>query len=183
MEQTATSTTWIQDARKRGLVLGVIHVVIFLVIYMTVPSLIAGFLYLLLIIFLNIGYSVYSGIQWRNELGGFMAYGDAFKYALVLLLFDALVGLVFGMVFLTIDPSYPETMAQLQFDSSLYWAQKFGAPEATLEDMRSKFDLEKMAANFSYFGMLKGAGIGLIFDAIGAAIIALFVRKNKPETF
>lgn len=183
MEQPATATTWIQDARKRGLILGVIHVVLFLVIYMFVTNLLTGFAYLLLVIALNIGYSIYSGQQWRKELGGFMSYGDAFKYAFVLLLFDGLVGIVFGVIFVTIDPSYPETMAQSQFETSIYWAQKFGAPEATLDQMREKFDVQKMAENFSYFGILKGAGFVVIFDLIGAALIALFTRKNKPETF
>jgi len=182
MEETTTKNAWLQDAMKKGLILGVVHIVIFLLIYMLVPSKLTGFSYLTLILVLNIGYSIYCGRQWRNQLGGFMGYGEAFKYAFMLLLFNGIIGSVFAIIFLLVDPSYPETMADSQLDTSLYWAQKFGAPEATVDQMREKFDRDEMVGRYGFAGMLKGFGIVLIFYAIGASLIALFTRKNKPET-
>lgn len=182
MEENVTNSSWFQDALKKGVVLGVIHCIIFLIIYMVMPSKLTGFSYLFLIMILNIGYSVYYGNQWRTQLGGFMEFGYAFKHAFMLLLFNGIVGLVFNLIFVTIEPSYPELMSQGQLDTSVYWAGMLGAPEATLSEMREKFDFDDMAKNYSYLGMLKGFGVLLICYALGASLIALFTRKIKPET-
>jgi hypothetical protein len=130
----------------------------------------------------NFGFCIYQGSQWRNDIGGFMSYGDAFKYVFVVLVFNGLLYSVFSVIFLMIDPTLPELMAQSQLDTSIYWAQAFGAPEETLEQMREQFNSEEITERFGLMGVLTGFGIGLIFYAIGAAIMALFVRKNQPET-
>jgi hypothetical protein len=74
-------------------------------------------------------------------------------------------------------------MADSQLDTSIYWAQKFGAPESSLDEVREKFNPEDVTERFTIVGQLMGFGIGLIFYAIVAAISGLFVRKNQPETF
>lgn len=184
MEANATSApgaAWFQDAMKKGIILGIIHMFIFVLLYYLAPHKLAGFTYLFIIMVINFGYIIYSGIQWRNEIGGFIGYVDALKYAFVVFLFNGLLGFIFGFLFLFIEPTMPEVFAQAQLDTSLYWAQKFGAPENAIEEMRDKFDKQEIIDRFSLWGQIKGLGIVSIFYAIGALIIALFVRKNEPE--
>lgn len=183
MEETTSKTAWLQDAIKKGLILGIIHTIVFFIIYYVVPNKLTGFSYLFFMIALNIGYVIYQGANWRKELGGYLDYGSAFKYSFVLLTANGLLGMIIGAVFLLIEPSFPEVFAQAQLDTSLYWAQKFGAPEETLESMREKFDSEAIAKQFTLTGQLKSFGFMLILYAVGSLITALFIRKNKPETF
>jgi hypothetical protein len=182
MEKTTTSdVSWLQEAMKKGFILGAVHIFIFILIYFLAPSKLTGFSYLLTILGINIGYCIYQGIQWRNETGGFMGYGAAFKYAFMILLFNGLLNTVFVVIFLFIDPTFPDTMAQSQLDTSVYWAEKFGAPEETVEKMQENFNPEDITKQYTPLGLLKSVGIVSIFYAIGALIIALFVKKNEPE--
>lgn len=182
-ENVTTSNSLVQDATKKGLVLGLVHIIIFLVIYYLLPSKLTGFLYLFFIIILNMSYSIYNGIQFRNEAGGYIDYGPAFKYVFILLIVNGVLGLIFSAAFVLVEPSYPDVMAQSQLDTQLYWAQKFGAPESAIDEMRDKFDFEEMKNRYSFKGLLFGSLFVALFDAIGAAIGALFVRKRMPETF
>jgi hypothetical protein len=182
-ENVSTSNNLVQDATKKGLMLGLVHIIIFLLIYYLMPSKLTGFLYLFLIMFLNLGYVIYNGIQFRNEIGGYMDYGPAFKYVFILLIVNGVIGLLFGAAFVLVEPAYPDVMAQSQLDTQLYWAQRFGAPESAIDEMRDKFDFEEMKNRYSFKGLLFGSLFVVLFDAIGAAIAALFVRKRMPETF
>jgi len=183
MEQnTAISFPWMQDAAKKGAVLAMIHILIFCVLYYAMPNKLTGFSYLFLIIALNLTYSVYNGNAFRSELGGYVAFGPAFKYVLVLLVTNGLINIVFAIIFLMIEPAYPDIMAQSQLDTSVYWAEKFNAPENVIEKMKDEFDFDGTKERFSFSGLLLSFGIGLIFYSIGAAIAGLIVRKRVPET-
>ncbi len=183
MEETSTQTSWFQDAMKKGLLLGVIHIFIFVILYVALPGKLAGFSYLTVILVLNIGYLIFQGRQWRNQVGGFLLYGAAFKYLFILLVFNGLIYIVFSAVFLLIDPSLPQVMAQAQLDTSIYWAEKFGAPEASIDQIKEKFDFEEIEKRYSYSGMLLGFGVALIFYAIGAFIVGFIARKEQPVEF
>jgi hypothetical protein len=183
MEETTTTSknAWFQDAMKKGLVLGAIHIVAFLLLYVLFPNKLTGLSYLVGIMALNLTYGIVQGISWRRENGGYLEYGVAFKYAFILLVFNGLIYLVFSFIFLLVDPSFPQQMADSQLDTQVYWATKFGAPEEALDKMKDEFDEEEMIKRFSFSGLMLSFGFALIFYAIGAAIIALFVRKREPE--
>jgi hypothetical protein len=182
MEETTTPrVSWLQEAMKKGFILGAVHIFLFVLLYFLVPSKLTGFSYLFTIMAINIGYCIYQGIQWRNETGGFIGYAAAFAYAFVILFFNGLLNTVFIAIFLFIDPTLPDTMAQSQLDMSVYWAEKFGAPEDAVEKMREDFNPEDITKQYTPLGFLKSIGLVSIFYAIGALIIALFVKKNEPE--
>jgi Protein of unknown function (DUF4199) len=178
-----TTTTWYQDAAKKGLILGIIHILIFPLLYYTFPSKLTGFSYLFFIMVFNFGYLIFHGINYRKEVGGYIEFGPVFKYVLVILVANGIVNTIFMAVFLLLEPGYPEIMAQSQLDTSIYWAQRFGAPEASLDEMREKFDFEDISKRYNYGGLLFGFGIALIFYVLAAAIVGLFIRKRVPETF
>ena len=182
-ENVTTSDGLVQDATKKGLILGLLHIIVFLVIYYLIPSKLTGFLYLFFIVLLNLSYFIYNVIQFRNETGGYMDYGPAFKYVFILLIVNGVLGLLFSAAFILVEPSYPDIMAQSQLDTQIYWAQRFGAPESAIDEMRDKFDVEDMKSRYGFRGLLLGGLFVALFDALGAAIAALFVRKRMPETF
>ncbi|MEQ8531392.1 MAG: DUF4199 domain-containing protein [Imperialibacter sp.] len=181
MEQEFNTKEMIQEAIKKGSILGVIHIVVFMLLYLLAPSKLTGFSYVAAILVINIGYCIYEGIRFRNEIGGFMTYGKAFQYSFIILAANGLVGVVFMALFILIDPSFPEMMAQNQLDTSVYWAQRFGAPAESLDQLEDNFNKEDILANYSAFGFVKGYGIGLIFYALGGLIVAIFSKKSEPE--
>lgn len=178
-----SKTLFYQDAIKKGLVLGFIHILIFLVLYILFPSKLTGFSYVFIILAVNLGYGIYQGIKYRNSIGGFIGFGIAFQYALIILVVNGLLNTIFLVIFLFLDPSLPDAMAQSQLDTSIYWAQKFGAPDEAIDGIQEKFNPEDVTKRYAPLGLLSGFGIALIFYAIGASIIGLFVKKNQPETF
>ena len=185
MEETATTETrpWHKDALEKGIILGGIHIIVFLIVYFFFTNKITGFTYLFFIMLFNLGYCIYQGIQWRKEKGGYLEYGDAWLHAFMVLTVNGIVGVVFTVIFVLIFPSFPETMAQSQLDTSLYWAERFGAPEEAIEKMEEDFDYEQVTDGFTFTGHMLRFGIGLIFYAIAATITSFFVRKRVPEKF
>lgn len=181
MEENTTQTTWFNHAMKNGLILGAIHIVIFLLLYSLMPSKLTGFSYIFVILVLNFGFTIYQGSQWRKEIGGFMEFGPAFKYAFILLLFNGLLYTVFSVAFLLADPAFPQLMAESQRDTSLYWAEFFGAPDETIEQMRDQMDIDELAKQYTLAKSFMGLGIAVCFYALGALIMALFIRKRQPE--
>ncbi len=182
MEETiSTPFPWLQDAMKKGAILGMIHIMIFLALYFLMTNKLTGFSYLLAILILNLGFSIYNGIEFRKEMGGYIDFTSVFKYIFVLLTTNGVINIVFIALFLLIEPAYPEVMAQSQLDTSVYWAQRFGAPEQAIEKIHDDFDFEEIKGRFNYSGLLFSFGIGLILYAIGALITALIVRKREPE--
>jgi hypothetical protein len=177
------NNSWLQDAIRKGLVLGIIHILVFLLIYLFVPSKTTGFSYVAFIFVLNALYLIYFGRKWRQEIGGFLPYGPAFKYLLVLLLANGILYTIFSVVLLLADPSYPEVMAEAQLNTNIYWAERMGAPGSAIDKIRDDFNVEDVAKGFSWRGILISVVALPIIYSIVASIFALFIRKEKPETF
>jgi hypothetical protein len=180
---SVSQNSWLQDAMKKGLILAIIHIVVFLIIYFFFTNKLTGLSYLFFIIVFNMVYTYINGKQWRNEIGGYIEFGDAFKYAFLLLVTSGVIQAIFSAVFLFVEPSFPDVMAQSQLDTSLYWAQKFGAPDETLEKITETYNPEDITKRFTFTGQLLGFGLALLFYALGAAIVALVVRRREPVVF
>lgn len=187
MEEVTTEETvresWVKDAVKKGFILALIHIIVFVSLYFLASSKLTGFSYLFFIIALNLGYAIFHSIQLRRAEGGYIGFGAVFKYVFVLLASSGLIQIVFSVIFLLVEPQYPTVMADSQLDTSMYWAQKFGAPQEALDKMQADFDHEEIVGRYSLSGLPFSFGLGLIFYCIGAVIVALIVRKNMPEKF
>jgi hypothetical protein len=177
---TVPQYSWWQDALKKGLVLAIIHIFIFLIIYYFFPSKLTGLSYAFLIVVLNMSYCFINAKGYRTLLGGYIDFAHAFKYVLVLLVVSGVIQTLFSALFLLLEPSFTQVMANSQLDTTLYWAQKFGAPDQTLEKIQEEYDPEEMTSKFTASGQLFAFGIAYV---LGAVIVALFVRKREPEQF
>jgi hypothetical protein len=114
-----------------------------------------------------------------------MTFGAAFNFSFFAILISGLIGLIGSLLlFHVIDPSLPQVLGEITFESQLEMMEKFGAspdslaPEV-LDDMR-----EASASNFTLLGQLKGFGFGLIAYAIIALILgAILKKKDKSLDF
>lgn len=183
METQDEKKTIVQFALRKGLVLGVIHVFVNVLLYVLFPSKLAGFSYLAFVILINLIYSIYCVIEWRREQsGGYISFSKAFQISILILIFNGLLSsLIFPIVHSSIDDSYAQVYVDAQVDTSVYWAQRFGAPEEALEDMREKMDTEELTKRYgSITGISTGFGMAILFYGLGSLIVALIARKNEP---
>ena len=175
----------IQSAVRPGIILGLFSLVLTYVAYFIDSSYLASGYFGLVALVLFFALIIYFGKEYRNELGGFMSFGTAFNFSFFTILISGLIGLVGSiLLFHVIDPSLPQVLGEITFESQLEMMEKFGAspdslaPEV-LDDMR-----EASASNFTLIGQLKGFGIGLIAYAIIALILgAILKKKDKSLDF
>ena len=175
----------IQSAVRPGIILGLVSLVLTYVAYFIDSSYLASGYFGLVALVLFFALIIYFGKEYRNELGGFMSFGTAFNFSFFTILISGLIGLVGSiLLFHVIDPSLPQVLGEITFESQLEMMEKFGAspdslaPEV-LDDMR-----EASASNFTLIGQLKGFGIGLIAYAIIALILgAILKKKDKSLDF
>lgn len=181
MEETQDQPVTIYNhALKFGLILGVISIMCVILIYVVDLSIMASFKFLGIMLVLGLGVTIYAGINYRNEIGGFLPYGKAFIHGAVLLAVSGLVGLVFNLVLYTIiDPELPQKLTEAIAENTEQLMTRFGAPPESIEPALDKIRAET-PANFAPFGLVKGYLTALIWYAVIAAITSLFVRKNQP---
>ena len=182
MEEIDEKRTILQESQNRGLMLGAIHSSVYVILYFFIPSKITGFSYLCFIIALNVGYNLYHGFSYRKEIGGFIDFGKVFQLTFfTLLISGGIASLIIPVAISLVDTNFSEVMAQSQFDTSIYWAKKFGAPQATIDEMINKMDLEELKKSFSLVRLILGFGVAAIFYALTGVINGFIVRRSQPE--
>lgn len=172
----------IQSAVRPGIILGLVSLVLTYVVYFIDSSYLASGYFGLVALVLFFALIIYFGKEYRNELGGFMTFGVAFNFSFFTILTSGVLGLIGTiLLFHVIDPSLPQVLGEITFESQLEMMEKFGAspdslaPEV-LDEMR-----EASASNFTLVGQLKGFGIGLIAYAIIALILGAILKKRDKS--
>ncbi len=179
MEETQSP---IQAAVKPGLTIGLISLALTYIIYFVDSSLLISgwFGFGSLIIFF--GLIFYFGRQYREEIGGFMDFGTAFKFSFIAILISGIVATIGQMLlYQVVDPSLPQVLAEQQMENTLSTMESFGAsadalgPEA-LDEMRSGIE-----DGFTLTGQIKAFGIAVIIYAIVALIVAAILKKRDKS--
>ena len=172
----------IQSAVRPGIILGLVSLVLTYVAYFIDSSYLASGYFGLVALVLFFALIIYFGKEYRKEMGGFMTFGPAFKFSFFTILTSGFLGLIGTiLLFHVIDPSLPQVLGDITFESQLEMMENFGAspdslaPEV-LDDMR-----EASASNFTLVGQLKGFGLGLIAYAIIALILGAILKKRDKS--
>ncbi len=183
MEEVISDKPTIKDTViNNGLILGAIHSLVYAILYFLIPSKITGFSYLFFVIALNIGYNIFRTIGYRSSIGGFIDFGGVFKLTFLTLLISGFLGsFIVPILISLVDSSFSEVMAQSQFDTSVYWAGKFGAPQETIDQMREKMDMEELKKAYSLARLAMGYGFAVIFYCLTGVIVGFIARKSQPE--
>ena len=181
MEEPQNQPTSIYNhAVKFGLILGVISIVCVILSYIIDLSFMASFKFLGLMLIVGLGMTIYAGINYRNEIGGYLPYSKAFIHGMMVLAVSGLVGLVFNIVLYTIiDPELPQKLTEAIIENTESMMRRFGAPDESIDLATEKMRGE-LPDNFAPAGLAFGYVKALIWYAVIAAITSLFVRKNEP---
>lgn len=178
MEQKSTSL--LKSGLTYGLYMGLISVLISVVIWATSlmenlgmwGSAVIGLITLAVNLILLI---VFTKSYRNKELGGFISFGNAFKFALILVVVSVIIGAIYNYIFQTlIDPGYTaRVMAAIQ-EKTLAYMTNAGVSEAQINKTMEKFqDIPTVG---------KSLWQGLMFGVIGGAILSLIssaiAKKN-----
>ncbi len=121
----------------------------------------------------------YIGIQQRKAMGGYITFKEAFSAMFIAILIVVCVTYFYDLIYMKwIDPSAVEKMK----DASLSFAQRFGAPQETLDEMAEKFDAEQSGKNSIGSQVLSFLTV-IVWNSIIGFICAAIVKKKKPEIF
>jgi len=171
-----------QHAIKFGIFLAGISIALVAVVYIVDLSIMATFKFLALAILIGLGFVIYAGISYRNSIGGFMPYGQAFIYCIICLAVSGLISTGFNiLLYHVIDPDLPKNLSDAIMANTEDTMRNWGAPEEAIDKALAQME-EQRETQFSVGNLIIGYFKACIFYAIIALITALIVRKNKPET-
>ncbi len=149
--------------------------------FLSGPAAFASMWFPLIIFLLLIVMLVVFPLLHRKEIGGYWSWGQAFKFILimsvVMLVCSTLTNLV---LFKIIDPEFMNRVKEISIDNTIKMLEGFGSPEdaisKTVDGMDKEFDNQQTP-----MGYVMGIVKGLVTFAVLGAIIALIIKKNKPE--
>ena len=166
-----------KKAISLGVTLGIIGIVMFLIMAVLELGMIAisviGFVGLII----SIVFPVIFVKREREANGGFISFGDAFKFCFVALLIGGLIGTGFQILYANaIEPGYAERMTEQALEMSNSFM------EGNIDDeMREQILREAEADTMDKFtigGMLMSLGYMSIFYAVLSLIIAAIMKKQ-----
>ncbi|WP_462248028.1 DUF4199 domain-containing protein [Ekhidna sp.] len=168
-------------AIKSGVMLSVISIVLTLLFYLIDPTLLAKWWVGIGILVISIALVAYFGIQHRNEIGGFMAFGKAWIYSMQLLVVAGLIGTIFNiLLYNVIDPELPVIVADQAVENAEAMMANFGMPEDQMDEALEKTRTDTLE-RFTVTGSLVGFLWGLIVYAILSLITGAIIKKKEPE--
>lgn len=171
----------INNAARSGVLVGVISIVVALLIYIIDATLFIKWWLGLSLLVINLGLISYFGIQYRKEIGGFMSFGEAFKYSILVFIVAGFLGTFFNVIlFNVIDPELPELLTDASVEQTEKMLNSFGTPDDAKDEALQKVK-EDTPASFTPLGQLKNFGIAIILYAIFSLITAAIIKRKEPE--
>lgn len=180
---TETKPSLLKSAINGGLLLGLIQIIYSVIMYvfdiMPIGLSKMGIMFVisLLIYFFIIFYS--SKSYRNNVLGGYISFGQAFVFGLLLAVFSAILFAIYNYIFNAfIDPDYSEKI----LSASKSWTESFmeskGVAEAQIEEAMDKIDAKGIVTPLKSVkqALIGGTVFGVIISLITAAIV-----KKKDE--
>ncbi len=161
-----------------GLLAGIGIVILDLILYIADPKTILGLpSYLEWLVYL---YAMYkAGMDRRNELGGYISWGEALKTTFITFVVASLFYTIFmWLLFNVIDPGMADLQREVAMEG-IEMARSF-VGEETYDEMIAGIEGREFGMTFS--NSILSYAFRLIFPGfLFAALISLVVRRNPPE--
>ncbi len=168
-------------ALKSGLYAGAINLVLVLILFILGPGSFANMWTGILTMLLSIAILVIFPLMHRKEIGGYWSFGEAFKFILIMSVIILVCSTLTNLVlFKLVDPEFMNKVKEISIDNTIKMLEGFGSPEDAIS--KAVEGIEKQFADQQTpMGYLMGVVKGLAIFAVLGAIIALIIKKNKPE--
>ena len=107
----AKNINYNEEWLKGGLILAGVSILLTMLTYVIDVSLMVEWWFGVVSLLISMGLLIYLGINYRNDIGGILSYGDAFKFSFLVFFVSYVVGIIFQIALYTvIDPELPETI-------------------------------------------------------------------------
>lgn len=157
-----------------GLILTGITFLLYIVDYRLLASGWVGFASLVI----YCGLIIYFGFEYRKKIGGFINFGPAYQFSFFSLLIMLLITTFGNMVlFIGMDPTLAENMADIGVENTLDIMDTFGAGERMSADQIEEIR-QGIVEGYTVTGMLKSSGLMVVFYAVLALILGAIIKKK-----
>ena len=165
---------------KGGLILAGVSILLTMLTYVIDVSLMVEWWFGIVSLLISMGLLIYLGINYRNDIGGILSYGDAFKFSFLVFFVSYVVGIIFQIALYTvIDPELPEIMKQLTVEKTVEMMEGFGLSDEALDAAIIGVE-DGIDEATTPMGMIKSAPLGIFFLLFFSAISAIFIKRNPP---
>ncbi len=170
-----------QHAVKFGIYMAGISIALVVIFYIVDLSILATFKFIGLAILIGLGFVIYAGINYRNTIGGYIPYGQAFIYGIICLAAAGLISTGFNiLLYHVIDPDLPKNLGDAIIANTEDTMRNWGAPEDAIDKTLAQLE-SQMETQFSVGNLILGYFKACIMYAIISLITALVIRRNQPE--
>ena len=128
---------------------------------------------------LVIGFGIYSIINSRKKLGGYISWNDSFISYLACVGVGMSIGALSQIfIFVILDPVAAEKLHEMSMIMVKDMYSSMGVSEEILEQMLIEADKNP---SFSFSNIILGTFLGLLIQVIFGAINALIFKRSNPE--
>lgn len=182
MEETnKTQPDFNTQAIQTGIILGFTSIIFYLGAYIIDVSYIVNWKFGLTLYIIYLILAIILGRKYRSEIGGYMSYGEAFKFSFFAFTVSGVIAILFNIVlYNVIDPELPANLTKIMIETQEQMFSSLGVSDDILDEAILKLE-EDVPKQYTTIGQLKSSWVVLIFALILGAISALFIKKNKPE--
>ncbi len=171
----------VQPAARSGLILGFIGIIISLVIYFINPAMFANFWVGIVLLVMYLVLLVIFGINFRNQVGGWLSFKHAFLYSFIVLAVAGIIGQLFQYVLATVvDPELPEIVKRAAIDNTEAFLERFNAPQEQIDEQLEKTEAQ-FDSQYTLPGLAKGYLFALAIYAIVSLVTGAILRRKNPE--
>ena len=176
----AKNINYNEEWLKGGLILAGVSILLTMLTYVIDVSLMVEWWFGIVSLLISMGLLIYLGINYRNDIGGILSYGDAFKFSFLVFFVSYVVGIIFQIALYTvIDPELPEIMKQLTVEKTVEMMEGFGLSDEALDAAIIGVE-DGIDEATTPMGMIKSAPLGIFFLLFFSAISAIFIKRNPP---
>ena len=176
----AKNINYNEEWLKGGLILAGVSILLTMLTYVIDVSLMVEWWFGVVSLLISMGLLIYLGINYRNDIGGILSYGDAFKFSFLVFFVSYVVGIIFQIALYTvIDPELPETMKQLTVEKTVEMMEGFGMSDEALDAAIIGVE-DGIDEATTPMGMIKSSPWGILFLLFFSAIAAIFIKRNPP---
>jgi hypothetical protein len=142
----------------------------------------------------NVGFSLilpflvtfFIGVKGREANGGFITWKESFIQLFLVLAAGMFVTVAFTFILnTTIDPDLPMKLYEATTDKTMSMMESMGSDQETLDRMYQEFanKKEEVMESYTLLGFVQSYTTSLLFAAVIAALIAVFVKRENPNPF
>ena len=166
---------------KGGLILAGVSILLTMLTYVIDVSLMVEWWFGIVSLLISMGLLIYLGINYRNDIGGILSYGDAFKFSFLVFFVSYVVGIIFQIALYTvIDPELPEIMKQLTVEKTVEMMEGFGLSDEALDAAIIGVE-DGIDEATTPMGMIKSAPLGIFFLLFFSAISCLLYTSDAAD--